>query len=90
MDTIAEALLEAVMFIALREYDEGDSVEDYEAADVQMLENLAAILSVATDAEKLALADAVERAVARLPEGSEAIAYYRAWMSNMFGDEDEI
>ena len=46
-------------------------------------------LAEATEDEKQALEEAVERAMAALPEDSDLIPYYRAWMDNMFGEEVE-
>ncbi|MDX1933310.1 MAG: hypothetical protein SFU56_11945 [Capsulimonadales bacterium] len=89
METIADALVEAVMFIALRGYGELEGAEELEASDVQALEDIAGILSAASPEEQQAISEAVERALAQLPPESEAAAYYRAWMENMFGDDSE-
>jgi hypothetical protein len=91
METLADALVEAVMFIAYRDYGDEESVEEYETADVEALERIAGLLNDITLPEKEALEAAVGRALAQLPPDSELAPYYRAWMENMFpiADEDE-
>lgn len=88
MNAIADALVDAVMFIAIRDYGDNENAEDFEGEDIRALENLTGILSDATDEERMALTAAVERALSKLPPGSEVAPFYRAWMTNMFGDPE--
>jgi|GEM_PF-4629317 hypothetical protein len=90
MDTIADALVEAVLFIAFRSYDENASMEDFEEEDIQALENVKALLASASASEKQLLADAIDRALLLLPNDHERVPYYRAWMENMFGDNASL
>jgi hypothetical protein len=88
MQSLADTLVEAVLFIAHREYTEDSPIEEYEDEDVEELETLKNLLASATDDEKKALTAAIERAMAALPKGSELTPLYRVWMRNMFGDDD--
>lgn len=88
MNSLADALVEAVLFIAHREYTEDSPIEEYEDEDVEELETLKTLLASATDEEKKALSASIERAMSRLPQGSELAPLYRVWMQNMFGDSD--
>lgn len=87
MNTLADALVEAVMFIAYRDYPENASVEDYEDDDVDALDNLKEVLQAATPDERELLRESVAQAIARLPEDSTMGPYYEVWMDNMFGAE---
>lgn len=89
MNALADALVEAVLFIAFRSYDENTPLEEFEEEDVQALDRLKAMLRDATDTEAQAVAYAVDRAVAQLPAGHERIPYYLAFMQNLFGEDDE-
>jgi hypothetical protein len=89
MQAIADALIEAVLFIAYRDYTEDSPIEEYESEDIEELETLKNMLAAATDSERTALQSAIQRAIAKLPQGSELTPYYRAWMDNMFGSDDE-
>jgi hypothetical protein len=89
MNALADALVEAVLFIAHREYTEDSPIEEYEDEDIEELESLKKVLASATEGEKKALEAAVERAASRLPQGSELAPLYRVWMRNMFGDDAE-
>ncbi|GAB4454463.1 MAG: hypothetical protein OHK0029_09090 [Armatimonadaceae bacterium] len=86
---LSDALLEAVLFIAFRQYDENASIEDYEEEDMQALENVKQLLSYATPEEKQLLQSAVDRALSVLPPDHERIPYYETWMDNMFEEPTE-
>ena len=90
MDSLADALVEAVTFIAYRQYDEDQPIEEFEDEDIRALESVKARLAEATENEKQALEEAVERAMAALPEDSDLLPYYRAWMDNMFEEDDAM
>jgi hypothetical protein len=89
LNALADALIEAVLFIAHREYTEDSPIEEYEDEDIEELETLKTLLASATEPEKQALEDSLQRAIAKLPPGSELAPFYRAWMQNMFSVEDE-
>jgi hypothetical protein len=89
MDALADALVEAVTFVAYRQYDEDQPVEAYEEEDIRVLESVKASLAGAREEEKQALEEAVQRAMSTLPPDSDLLPYYRAWMDNMFGEDVE-
>jgi hypothetical protein len=89
MNALADALVEAVLFIAFRSYDDNTPLEAYEEEDVRTLEKLKVLLQSATDAEAQSIAYAVDRAVAQLPPGHERIPYYLAFMENLFGKDED-
>ncbi len=86
---VADALVEAVIFIAARSYEEEVPVEQYEDEDIQELDVIKTLLASASDAEKRVIGQAVLRALAKLPPEHELIPFYRSWMVNMFGDDEE-
>jgi hypothetical protein len=88
MEKIADALVEAVMFIAYRDYAEDATLDEFEDEDVEALEALRGLLAGASEGERASLAEAVGRALHRLPPGSDMAPYYRAWMDNMFGEDE--
>jgi hypothetical protein len=89
MESLADALVEAVTFIAYRQYDEDQPIEEYEDEDIRALESVKARLAGASEVERQVLDAAVQRAVVVLPPDSELLPYYRAWMDNMFGEDVE-
>jgi hypothetical protein len=90
MDSLADALVEAVTFVAYRQYDEDLTIDAFEEEDIRALESVKARLAGATEEERQALDAAVHRAMATLPPDSELLPYYRAWMDNMFEEEDAM
>lgn len=85
---IADALVEAVIFIAARSYEEEVPIEQYEDEDIQELDTIKGLLASATDAEKRVIGQAVLRAISKLPKEHELIPFYRSWMINMFGEDE--
>lgn len=87
MKAIADALVYAVTYISL--WDDRD--EEFLDDDVGALESIAGYLSDVTEAEKVVLAEAAERALAAeqsAPRPREKfVRECSTWMENMFGDE---
>jgi len=85
MKALAEALVHAVTYINCLP----DPNEDHADEDVRTLEEIAAYLGDATDAEKDALAAAAQRAFEQeqssIPQ-PEYLNVYGTWMECMFGD----
>ena len=86
---IADALVEAVVFIAARSYEEDVPIEEYEDEDIQELDAVKALLTSASEAERRVIGQAVLRAISKLPPEHELIPFYRSWMINMFGEDEE-
>jgi hypothetical protein len=88
MKSLADAIVYAVVYIDLRD----DPGEEFLDADVGALESIGYYLHQATEAEKDALAEAAERALAQEKASDrpreEFVEAYQTWMEVMFGDDD--
>jgi hypothetical protein len=88
MKSLADAIVYAVVYIDLRD----DPGEEFLDADVGALESIGYCLHQATEAEKDALAEAAERALAQERASDRPrkkfVESFQTWMQVMFGDDD--
>ena len=87
MKSLADAIVYAVVYINWPDRDE-DCLYD----DARALEEIVYCLRQATEQEKDALADAVDRALAKERSSNRPrknlIKMYRTWMEDAFGDDE--
>jgi hypothetical protein len=85
MNTLADALVYAVVYINYREDPDEKLIDE----DVGALESIACCLASASDEEKNSLAAAAKRALAEEQSGSNRQSFIEdlsTWMEDMFGE----